>query len=99
MTTSIRPVTDGAPAVPPHEQWPRWLKWWLVWQFVRARFLPWLTVQEVWESLLRDAFNGVREGAARPNPHGLSTSATSADCYPRALREAEAWKGAGSPIL
>ncbi len=75
------------------------MKWFLIREFALTRFLPWLSEQEVWESLLVDAFNGVRFGTG-PNKRGthLTMSLPATEAYPLAIPLVEAWRAAGSPI-
>lgn len=88
----------GRPLCPPHATWPANLKWFLLWQYARARFYPWKSEQEVWEDLLRDTYNGVRTGVG-PNPHGLTSSVTAAAVFPRALDDAQRWRADGAPLI
>lgn len=85
--------------VPHHSEWPPVLKWWLIRDFALTRFLPWLSEQAVFESLLRDAFNGIRSGVT-PNPNGaqFTMSTPAEDFYALALQRAQDWKINGSPI-
>lgn len=80
------------------------MKWHLLAELARTRFLPWLTEQDVWERLLSDSLNGVRNGSARPNlnrtmagqPIAMETPVV--ELYATALERAAAWKASGSPI-
>ena len=91
-------IAQPAGQMPSPAEWPKFFKWWLIWQHARVRFLPWKKPDDVWLDLLRDSMNGVREGAARPNPRGLSISVSAEDVYPRALAEATGWRERGSPL-
>jgi hypothetical protein len=86
--------------VPHFSTWPPTLRWWLLAELASARFYPWLSDQQVFELLLRDALNGIRSGASQPNPNGvdITMTTTAAELYPKALERAAAWKAAGSAI-
>lgn len=94
-----RPVCDGcgSRACPHHTTWPLWLKWWVIVEAARARFLSHLSDQTVWERLLADTLNGSRYGA-HVNPDGFKANTPVVDLYPVALAKAKAWKDAGSSI-
>lgn len=64
-----------------------------------TRFHPWLSEQEAFEGLLRDALNGIRAGTG-PNPNGvdITMSTPAVELFPIAVERARAWKAAGSPI-
>ncbi|HVX40320.1 MAG TPA: hypothetical protein VHB25_12175 [Gemmatimonadaceae bacterium] len=85
--------------VPHYTTWPAAMRWWLLSELAARRFYTWLTPQQVWEQLLRDAMVSTA-GSAFPNPRGVqyTTSTPAADLYPRALQLASEWKAAGSPI-
>lgn len=82
-----------------HSQWAPRLKWFLLAMFVRSLLMPWQTEQDLWETLLRNHFSGVRAGKG-PNPKGvhLTTSTPTVEFYPLAEQESIEWKAAGSPI-
>jgi hypothetical protein len=88
------------PLVPHFSTWPATMKWWLLAELAGARFHAWLTDQQVFELLLRDALNGIRAGASSPNPNGvnITMSTPASELYPIALERAAAWKASGSPI-
>lgn len=94
-----RPVCTGCGkrACPHHATWPMYLKWWVIVEAARARFLSHLSDQAVWERLLADSLNGSRWGA-HANPDGFKQNTPVVDLYPEALRRAKAWKDAGSLI-
>lgn len=83
---------------PPPEEWPAFLRWWLVVEHVKPRFYSWVAPDETWRVLLRDSRNGIRVGATRPNPYPFSHSTPAGVIYPHALVAAQVWKDAGSPL-
>lgn len=88
----------GILAVPPHATWERSLKFWIMWQHARAKFVPWRTEQETWEMLMRDTLNGTLVGSARPNPHRFSLSTPAATLWPVVLQLHAEWRELGAPI-
>lgn len=86
--------------VPHHSTWKPVLKWWTISELGRRRFHPWLSDQNVWEWLLKDAMVG-SGGVAHPNPRGahLTTATSPAELYPIALQLAHQWKLSGSPVV
>jgi hypothetical protein len=89
----------GRILVPHHSAWPLSMKWWLLSELAARRFHAWLSQQDVWEWLLRDAMVG-SGGITHPNPRGtqFTTSTPIADLYPPALELAQRWRNEGSPI-
>jgi ribosomal protein L40E len=87
----------GSIALPVAAEWPANLRWWLVWEHARVRFLPHLTVQHVWEKLLADSLNGIRIGTG-PNPFGFTMSTPAVELLPLATAAADRWRAAGAPL-
>jgi hypothetical protein len=93
---------QAAPDPPAPREWSPTLKFWLVWQFARTRFLPHKTTDAVWLELLRDAYSGIRHGhATRPTDvdvvHGFNINSPIGEIYAQAARDADEWKAAGAP--
>lgn len=84
--------------VPHHSTWPLFTKWYGLSELGRRRFHSWLTEQEAWEWILKDAM--VCGAGIGPNPRGVQFTTTTpvAELYPRFLQLARDWKAAGSPI-
>jgi hypothetical protein len=83
---------------PRHEDFHPAVKWFAVWDLVRAnRWHRWVDENVFWTDLVRDVVNGTRTGS-RPNPFGLSTSAPIEVCLPIVTRLALPWREAGAPF-
>lgn len=80
---------------PDHMTWPLDLKRYAMAELLRRRFPPWLSEQEVWERLLKDATTGT---LIHPEPGKLVVAHSMADVYAAAQRQAEAWIAAGRPV-
>ena len=88
----------GRILVPHHSTWPLFTKWYGLSELGRRRFHPWLTEQEAWEWILKDAM--VCGPGIGPNPRGVQFTTTTpvAELYAPYVDLARAWKAAGSPI-
>ncbi|MDB4906334.1 MAG: hypothetical protein JWO05_1118 [Gemmatimonadetes bacterium] len=95
---SLACPTCGVPMTPPHEAWPQHLKRFLAAEAIASRFPTHKPAQLVWDDLLRDTVNGVRAGAAQPNPTGLRHNVTPGAVFQRVSELADAWHAAGEPI-
>lgn len=84
-------------AVPPHAEWPRATKSWLLYRLFVRRCHRWLSTQDVWERLLTDELH-YSGGNAAPNPYGLTTGTPTATCYAVACQHAAAWEASGRPM-